>query len=58
MEIIKYNKIKVYEDINSVSSSIQTSTYSRGISTIGRKIKKDNIIKHLNLKIYFLKVEI
>ena len=40
-------KIKVYEDTNSVSSSVQTSTYSKGISSIGvRKIKKDNIIKY------------
>ena len=46
-EEIRRNKIKVYEETNSVSSSVQTSTYSRGISSVGvRKIKRENLIKY------------
>ena len=46
-EEIQNNKINVYEDTNSVSSSLQTSTYSKGISSVGvRKVKKENIIKY------------
>ena len=46
-EEIRKKKLKMYEETNSVSSSVQTSTYSRGISSVGiRKIKKDNLIKY------------
>ena len=46
-EELRKNKLKVYEETNSVSSSVQTSTYSRGISSVGiRKIKKENLIKY------------
>ena len=44
---LKRNKLKVYEDTNSVSSSVQSSAYSRGISSVGiRKIKKVDFIKY------------
>ena len=46
-EEIRKNKLKVYEETNSVSSSVQSSAYSRGISSVGiRKIKKENFIKY------------
>ena len=46
-EDINNVKIKVYEETNSVSSSVQSSAYSKGISSLGiRKIKKDNIVKY------------
>ena len=41
------NRIKIYEETNSVTSSVQTSTYSKKINSIGiKKIKKNNIINH------------
>ena len=43
----KDNRIKIYEETNSISSSVQISTYSRGISTLGiNKTKKDNFFKY------------
>ena len=46
-ESIANNRIRLYEETNSVSSSVQSSTYSKDFSSIGiRKIKKDNIIKY------------
>ena len=46
-EEIENNRLKVYEETNSVTSSLHTSSYSKGISSISvRKMKKDNIIKY------------
>ena len=43
----KENRIKIYEETNSISSSVQISTYSRGISSLGmNKMKKDNFFKY------------
>ena len=43
----KDNRIKIYEETNSISSSVQISTYSRGISSLGiNKGKKDNFFKY------------
>lgn len=39
----KDNRIKIYEETNSISSSVQISTYSRGITSLGmNKGKKEN----------------
>ena len=44
---LENNRLKLYEETNSVSSSVQSSAYSKGISGIGiRKIKKDNLINY------------
>ena len=46
-EDLANDRLRVYEETNSVSSSVQTSTYSKGISSIGiKKMRKDNIIKY------------
>ena len=46
-EEMKQNRLKLYEETNSVSSSVQTSTYSRAVSSVGiRKMKKENIIRY------------
>ena len=43
----KDNRIKIYEETNSISSSVQISTYSRGITSLGmNKGKKENFFKY------------
>ena len=44
---LENGKIKIYEDTNSVSSSVQSSAYSKGVSSLGiRKMKKNSIVKY------------
>ena len=44
---IENNRIKIYEETNSIASSVQISNYSRGISSVGmNKMKKDNFFKY------------
>ena len=45
-EDINNNRLRVYEETNSVSSSIQVSNYSKGASSVGRrKLKNDDILQ-------------
>ena len=46
------NKNEIYGDTNSVSSSIQNSNYSKGISSIGiNRIKKDKISENYSFSL-------
>ena len=46
-EEFENNKLKMFEETNSVSSSVQSSAYTKGYSVLGiKKTKKDNIIKY------------